>query len=89
MLFRSKCQVRVDDSLKESSDSLFSSLGLDTSTAIRMFLVASREISGIPFDIRLSKKQPQNDWSNNYKNSVLNFQSTPDPTFQEPTEITL
>ena len=45
-------QVRVDDHLKESADTLFSSLGLDTSTAIRMFLVASMEAGGIPFAVR-------------------------------------
>jgi len=44
-------QVRVDDPLKESVDLLFSSLGLDTSTAIRMFLVASLEAGGIPFAV--------------------------------------
>ena len=42
-------QVRVDDQLKDSADILFSSLGLDTSTAIRMFLVASIEAGGVPF----------------------------------------
>jgi DNA-damage-inducible protein J len=44
-------QVRVDDKLKTSADTLFSSLGLDTSTAIRMFLVASTEANGIPFAV--------------------------------------
>jgi len=44
-------QVRVDDRLKESADSLFSSLGLDTSTAIRMFLVAAIDSAGIPFAV--------------------------------------
>ena len=44
-------QVRVDDQLKESADMLFSSLGLDTSTAIRIFLVASMRAGGIPFSI--------------------------------------
>ena len=45
-------QVRVDDSTKMAADSLFSSLGLDTSTAVRMFLMASLENSGIPFPVR-------------------------------------
>ena len=45
-------QVRVDDKLKDSADLLFSSLGLDTSTAIRMFLVASMEAGGIPFAVK-------------------------------------
>ena len=44
-------QVRVDDPLKDSADILFYSLGLDTSTAIRMFLVASLEAGGIPFAV--------------------------------------
>lgn len=44
-------QVRVDDHLKDSADMLFSSLGLDTSTAIRMFLVAAMETGGIPFAV--------------------------------------
>jgi len=34
-------QVRVADHTKTAADSLFSSLGLDTSTAVRMFLAAS------------------------------------------------
>ena len=44
-------QVRVDDGIKESADALFASLGLDTSTAIRMFLVAAMETGGIPFPV--------------------------------------
>jgi len=44
-------QVRVDDDLKNSVDILFASLGLDTSTAIRMFLMASIETRGIPFAV--------------------------------------
>ena len=44
-------QVRVDDHLKDSADMLFASLGLDTSTAVRMFLVAAVEAGGIPFAV--------------------------------------
>lgn len=42
-------QIRIDDSLKKQADMLFSSLGLDTSTAIRIFLNAAIENAGIPF----------------------------------------
>ena len=45
-------QVRVDDQLKDSADTLFTSLGLDTSTAVRMFLVAAMEAGGIPFAVK-------------------------------------
>jgi len=44
-------QVNVDDYLKDEADSLFESLGLDTSTAVRMFLIASTEAGGIPFPV--------------------------------------
>ena len=45
-------QVRVDDGTKSAVDSLFSSLGLDTSTAVRIFLAASLENNGMPFPVR-------------------------------------
>lgn len=44
-------QIRVDDTLKKNADALFSSLGLDTSTAVRMFLYASLEYDGLPFSV--------------------------------------
>ena len=45
-------QVRVDDHIKTAVDSLFSSLGLDTSTAVRIFLMASLENDGLPFPVK-------------------------------------
>ena len=45
-------QIRIDDTLKKQADTLFSSLGLDTSTAIRIFLTASIEHDGIPFSVQ-------------------------------------
>jgi DNA-damage-inducible protein J len=56
-------QVRVDDELKESADILFASLGLDTSTAIRMFLVASMENGGIPFSVKHSADRDADIWA--------------------------
>ncbi|MDE6714553.1 MAG: type II toxin-antitoxin system RelB/DinJ family antitoxin [Lachnospiraceae bacterium] len=44
-------QIRVEDSLKSKADNLFASLGLDTSTAVRIFLNAAVEHDGIPFSI--------------------------------------
>ena len=52
----STLQIRIDDQLKKDADSLFSSLGLDTSTAIRIFLNASLEHNGLPFPV-VRKKQ--------------------------------
>ncbi|MDR0917615.1 MAG: type II toxin-antitoxin system RelB/DinJ family antitoxin [Oscillospiraceae bacterium] len=44
-------QVRVDDDLKASADALFAHLGLDTQTAIRMFLRQSVMRDGLPFEV--------------------------------------
>ncbi len=45
-------QIRVDDALKSRVDTLYNSLGMDTTTAVRMFFMASLEHDGIPFDVR-------------------------------------
>jgi len=45
-------QVRVDDHMKSSVDELFNKLGLDISTAVRMFFSAALEYEGIPFEVR-------------------------------------
>ena len=50
----STVQIRVDDALKARVDQLYSSLGLDTTTAVRMFFMASLEHDGIPFEVRHS-----------------------------------
>ena len=47
-------QLRVDNFLKSAADDLFTSLGLDTSTAIRIFLTMAIEKGGLPFDVKLS-----------------------------------
>ena len=51
-------QVRVDDGTKTAADALFSDLGLDTSTAVRMFLAASLESNGLPFQVRRRTARP-------------------------------
>lgn len=45
-------QIRLSDELKSQADELFASLGLDTSTAVRMFLTASLKYNGLPFEVR-------------------------------------
>ncbi|WP_203267852.1 type II toxin-antitoxin system RelB/DinJ family antitoxin [Streptococcus uberis] len=44
--------VRVDDQLKDDATELFQSLGLDMSTAIKMFLIQSVKTQSIPFEIK-------------------------------------
>ena len=44
-------QVRVDDDLKLQAASIYEKLGLDLSSAIRMFLKRSVSVKGIPFSM--------------------------------------
>jgi len=48
-------QIRVDDDTKTAADSLFNNLGLDTSTAVRMFLSAALARDGMPFAVKRRK----------------------------------
>ena len=48
-------QITIDDHIKKEADKLFFSLGLDTDTAIRIFLKASIENEGIPFPVKHNK----------------------------------
>ncbi|MCL2044949.1 MAG: type II toxin-antitoxin system RelB/DinJ family antitoxin [Oscillospiraceae bacterium] len=53
-------QVRIDESIKTEAESLFSALGLDISTAVRIFLSAALEHNGIPFEIKLYRDRKPN-----------------------------
>ena len=49
-------QVRVDQETKRKADLLFSDLGFDTPTAIRIFLNQAIRREGMPFEV--AKQQP-------------------------------
>ncbi len=49
-------QVRVEDSLKDQAAVVFENLGIDTSTAVRMFLKRAVMENGIPFRMTLPKE---------------------------------
>lgn len=46
-------QVRIDDETKREADDLFAQLGLDTPTAIRIFIHQSLNNYSLPFEIKL------------------------------------
>ena len=46
-------QIRVDDIMKKVAEELFTSWGLDTSTAIRMFLSIVIETGSLLFELKL------------------------------------
>lgn len=51
-IMTSTLRISLDDDIKKKSDRLFKSLGTDTTTAIRMFLIQSIANNGFPFEIR-------------------------------------
>ena len=55
MQAQSLIQIRVDRPLKEEVAEIFSSLGLDVSTAVRMFFQRCRLEKGIPFSLTLAR----------------------------------
>ena len=46
-------QIRVDDIMKKVAEELFTSLGLDTYTAIRIFLLIVIETGSLLFEVKL------------------------------------
>ena len=53
-------QVRIEDGMKAEADSLFTSLGFYTSTAVRMFIAAALENNGLPFAVKRAKDRKPN-----------------------------
>ena len=51
----SQIAVRVDDQLKKEATALFNELGLDMSTAVKLFLKQSVLTNSIPFKISLDE----------------------------------
>ena len=49
-------QVRIDEDIKRKTDAIFADLGLDTPTAIRIFLNQSIRREGMPLEV--AKPQP-------------------------------
>ncbi len=47
-------QFRIDDDLKNQATEIYEALGIDLSTALRMFLKRSVAVKGIPFNMTLS-----------------------------------
>ena len=49
-------QVRVDDDLKKEASEVYEKLGMDLSTAVRVFLKKSVMMKGIPFDVSINEE---------------------------------
>ena len=45
-------QVRIDPVVKKAVDKIFAEEGLDTPTAVRMFLTRAKKLGGFPYELR-------------------------------------
>ena len=52
-------QIRVDRTLKNTVAEIFDSLGLDISTAVRIFFQSCKHSGGIPFSLMLPDDKPK------------------------------
>ncbi|MGI5101819.1 type II toxin-antitoxin system RelB/DinJ family antitoxin [Treponema vincentii] len=50
-------QIRVDEKLKDDAAAVYEHLGLDLSTAVRIFFKRSVAENGIPFNMKLSNAE--------------------------------
>ena len=50
-------QVRIDEDLKNQATAVYDALGIDLSTAVRMFLKRSVMVNGVPFSMVLSDSE--------------------------------
>ena len=49
-------QFRIDDELKAQATAVYDALGIDLSTAVRMFLKRSVMVNGVPFSMTFPKQ---------------------------------
>ena len=47
-------QVRIDDEIKNKASALFNELGIDLSTAVRIFFLKCIAVGGIPFEMNIN-----------------------------------
>lgn len=64
-------QIRVDDKLKEDVTAVYEQLGLDLSTAVRMFFKRSVAEQGIPFSVRLNDESKINSPKNKISSNIM------------------
>ena len=50
-------QVRIDEDLKTQATAIYDKLGMDLSSAVRIFLKRSVMVNGVPFDMTFPKQE--------------------------------
>ena len=79
-------QVRVDDELKNQANAIYNELGLDISTAIRMFLKRTVVVGGLPFDTRVGETATRGSVNNQYSPPYVGPSVDTEETLEEINE---
>ena len=73
--------VRIDPNIKSQSESIFSNLGINLTTAINVFLRKSIQTGGFPFDVRLDSANKETllaiDEANTLSEEIRNGEKIP------------
>lgn len=70
--------IKVDQELKDKSAKIFSELGLDLTTGVRMFLSEVVREEGIPFEVTLRKSMYQQSLEDIKTGNVKSFDTVDD-----------
>lgn len=79
-------QVRVDDELKNQANEIYNELGLDISTAIRMFLKRTVVVGGLPFDTRVGDSASRGSVNTGYSPPYVGSSVDTEETLEEINE---
>lgn len=66
-------QVRVDEKLKNDANEIFKRLGLDMSSALRLFLKRTVADNGLPFSMTIQNENTKNDSDLNSDGEAKHF----------------
>lgn len=72
-----KLNIRTDKFTKEQAEKIFNQLGLNISTAINMFLIATIRENGIPFELRIDTPNKETIEAIEEGRKILNDPNTP------------
>jgi len=76
-------QIRVDEKIKKEATTIFNKLGLDMSTAIKIYLVKVINGKGIPFEITLATDDELKDFHGLAGKSLEFWKDEKDDLYQE------
>ena len=84
-----KLNIRTDIFTKEHAEKIFNQLGLNISTAINMFLIATIRENGIPFELKIDTPNKETIEAIEEGRKILNDPNTPKYSNMEDLKSTL